>query len=473
MVATMRGTAGHDIITIALSSLRNLEHRGAVGSDAGTGDGAGIQIQIPDRFFRSVLPFELPAAGRYAAGIAFLPVSSAERELEKSRIADIARGEGLSVLGWRTVPTDPDHLGSLAREVMPAFEQVFLSDATGTATGIDLDRKTFRLRKRAERELGTYFPSLSCRTLVYKGMVTTLQLEPFFPDLSDERIESTLAIVHSRFSTNTFPSWSLAQPFRYISHNGEINTINANRNWMHARQSQLSSELLGDVTTLFPIVTGGASDSASFDEVVELLELAGRSLPHAIMMMVPEAWENDHAMDSARRDFYRYHSSLMEPWDGPAALAFSDSDPHNLVACLRVADGAGAHAVVAPKDHAVGLNATVAKVASGAAETVPYLMVTNLARTLNELKERGIQVVGTAEDAGQTLFDIDFTGPVALVLGAEGPGMRALTKKTCDTLVRIPMAGAVESLNVSVAAGVCLFEALRQRRVAANKTGAG
>jgi glutamate synthase (NADPH/NADH) large chain len=244
--------------------------------------------------------------------------------VEKSRIADIARGEGLSVLGWRTVPTDPDHLGSLAREVMPAFEQVFLSDATGTATGIDLDRKTFRLRKRAERELGTYFPSLSCRTLVYKGMVTTLQLEPFFPDLSDERIESTLAIVHSRFSTNTFPSWSLAQPFRYISHNGEINTINANRNWMHARQSQLSSELLGDVTTLFPIVTGGASDSASFDEVVELLELAGRSLPHAIMMMVPEAWENDHAMDSARRDFYRYHSSLMEPWDGPAALAFSD-----------------------------------------------------------------------------------------------------------------------------------------------------
>ena len=324
MVATMRGTPGHDIITIALSSLRNLEHRGAVGSDAGTGDGAGIQIQVPDRFFRAVLPFDLPAAGLYAAGIAFLPLDGAERESEKGRIEEIALSEGLSILGWRSVPTDPTHLGSLARNVMPAFEQLFLSDANGAASGIDLDRKTFRLRKRAERELGTYFPSLSSRTIVYKGMVTTLQLEPFFPDLSDERIESTLAVVHSRFSTNTFPSWSLAQPFRYIAHNGEINTVNANRNWMHARQSQLSSEILGDLTTLYPIVTDGASDSASFDEVVELLELAGRSLPHAIMMMVPEAWENDDAMDPARRDFYRYHSSLMEPWDGPAALAFSD-----------------------------------------------------------------------------------------------------------------------------------------------------
>ena len=324
MVATMRGTAGHDIITIALSCLRNLEHRGAVGSDAGTGDGAGIQIQIPDRFFRAVVSFDLPEAGLYASGIAFLPLNSEGRGKEKERIEEIALSEGLSVLGWRSVPTDPTHLGSLARDVMPAFEQLFVSDANGEAAGIDLDRKSFRLRKRAERELGTYFPSLSSRTIVYKGMVTTLQLEPFFPDLSDERIESTLAVVHSRFSTNTFPSWSLAQPFRYIAHNGEINTINANRNWMHARQSQLSSEILGDLTALYPIVTDGASDSASFDEVVEILELAGRSLPHAIMMMVPEAWENDDAMDSARRDFYRYHSSLMEPWDGPAALAFSD-----------------------------------------------------------------------------------------------------------------------------------------------------
>jgi glutamate synthase (NADPH/NADH) large chain len=324
MVATTRGSAGHDIIAIALSSLRNLEHRGAVGSDAGTGDGAGIQIQIPDRFFRSIVSFSLPNQGFYAAGIAFLPLDLAVRASEKTRIEEIATSEGLTVLGWREVPTDPTHLGSLARDVIPAFEQLFLADDAGTASGIDLDRKTFRLRKRAERELGTYFPSLSSRTIVYKGMVTTLQLEPFFPDLSDDRVESTLALVHSRFSTNTFPSWSLAQPFRYIAHNGEINTINANRNWMRARQSQLSSDVLGDLVSLFPIVTDGASDSASFDEVVELLELAGRSLPHAIMMMVPEAWENDAAMDSTRRDFYRYHASLMEPWDGPAALAFSD-----------------------------------------------------------------------------------------------------------------------------------------------------
>lgn len=324
MVATTRGVPGHDIIDTALSSLRNLEHRGAVGSDAGTGDGAGILIQIPDTFFRAVLGFELPPVGHYAVGMAFLPLDDSTRADEKADIERIAEQEGLSVLGWRVVPTDPGHLGTLAREVMPAFEQLVVSDASGSANGIDLDRLTFRLRKRAERELGTYFPSLSSRTIVYKGMVTTLQLEPFFPDLSDERVESTLALVHSRFSTNTFPSWPLAHPFRFIAHNGEINTVRANRNWMRARQSQLSSELLGDLTPLFPIVTDDGSDSASFDEVVELLELSGRSLPHAIMMMIPEAWENDLAMDPKRREFYEYHSMLMEPWDGPAALAFSD-----------------------------------------------------------------------------------------------------------------------------------------------------
>ncbi|MEN9740697.1 MAG: hypothetical protein RLZ72_963 [Actinomycetota bacterium] len=324
MVATTRGYAGHDIIDTALSSLRNLEHRGAVGSDAGTGDGAGILIQVPDAFLRDVAGFALPEAGRYAVGIAFLPLDITARAEEKSAIERIAEQEGLSVLGWRTVPTDNTHLGTLAREVVPAFEQLFVTDASGAADGIALDRLTFRLRKRAERELGTYFPSLSSRTIVYKGMVTTLQLEPFFPDLSDDRVVSALALVHSRFSTNTFPSWPLAQPFHFIAHNGEINTVRANRNWMRARQSQLSSELLGDLNPLFPIVTEDGSDSASFDEVVELLELSGRSLPHAIMMMVPEAWENDPAMDAKRRAFYEYHSMLMEPWDGPAALAFSD-----------------------------------------------------------------------------------------------------------------------------------------------------
>ena len=329
MVATLRGTAGHDIVTAALDALRHLEHRGAVGSDAGTGDGAGIVTQIPDAFLRAVAGFELPSVGRYAVGMAFLPLDEAEREAEKTEIGQLAVEEGLTVLGWRPVPTDPTHLGNLAREAAPAFEQLFVSSARTDAdghplSGIELDRQTFRLRKRAEREVGSYFPSLSSRTLVYKGMVTTLQLEPFYPDLSDERFVTRLALVHSRYSTNTFPSWPLAQPFRVIAHNGEINTVQGNRNWMRARQSQLESELLGDLRPLFPIVSEGASDSASFDEVAELLLLSGRSLPHSIMMMVPEAWENQLDIDPARRAFYEFHSMLMEPWDGPAALVFTD-----------------------------------------------------------------------------------------------------------------------------------------------------
>src|SRR3954453_16911328 len=329
MVATMRGVAGHDIITAALGALRNLEHRGAVGSDAGTGDGAGILTQVPDEFLRAVAGFELPAAGQYAVGLAFLPNDDAERAALKEAVARIAEEENLAVLGWRAVPHRPDQIGNLARTAMPVFEQLFIAsrrhEADGTPfSGIQLDRQAFRLRKRAEREHGAFFCSLSSRTLVYKGMDTTLQLEPFYPDLSDERFASTLALVHSRYSTNTFPSWPLAQPFRRIAHNGEINTVQGNRNWMRARQSQLESELIGDVRPLLPIVTEGASDSASFDEVVELLELGGRSLPHAVMMMVPEAWENQPELDPDLRAFYENHSGLMEPWDGPAAIVFTD-----------------------------------------------------------------------------------------------------------------------------------------------------
>ncbi len=329
MVATLRGTAGHDIIDTALRALRNLEHRGAIGSDAGTGDGAGIITQIPDGFLRAVVDFELPPVGRYAVGMAFLPVDDTERAAIKTGIATVAAQEDLIVLGWREVPVRPDEVGDLARGAMPVFEQIFLSSTrTGfdgkQIAGIELDRLVFRLRKRAEREYGAYFPSLSSRTLVYKGMVTTLQLEPFYPDLSDVRFTSKLALVHSRYSTNTFPSWPLAQPFRMIAHNGEINTVQGNRNWMRARQSQLESELLGDLAPILPINSPGVSDSASFDEVVELLTLSGRSLPHSIMMMVPEAWENQVDIDPVRRDFYEYHSMLMEPWDGPAALVFTD-----------------------------------------------------------------------------------------------------------------------------------------------------
>jgi glutamate synthase (NADPH/NADH) large chain len=329
MVATLRGTAGHDIIEAALQALRNLEHRGAVGSDAGTGDGAGIITQVPDAFLRAVSGLELPAPGRYAVGNAFLPTSADERATVKAAVEAIAAEQELTVLGWREVPVRPDELGTLARDAMPVIEQLYVAstraDKNGAPlAGIALDRQTFFLRKRAERELDLYFSSLSSRTLVYKGMVTTLQLEPFYPDLSDERFASKLALVHSRYSTNTFPSWPLAQPFRMIAHNGEINTVQGNRNWMRARQSQLESELLGDLSPVFPIVTPGASDSASFDEVVELISLTGRSLPHAVMMMVPEAWENQTEIDPVRRDFYEYHSMLMEPWDGPAAIVFTD-----------------------------------------------------------------------------------------------------------------------------------------------------
>ncbi|WIB66117.1 glutamate synthase large subunit [Curtobacterium sp. MCBD17_035] len=329
MVATLRGTPGHDIVDAALGALRHLEHRGAIGSDAGTGDGAGILCQVPDAFLREVVPFALPDAGGYAVGTAYLPTNADARAAVKAAIEAVATDEGLRVLGWREVPVRPDELGTLARAAMPAFEQCFVAserhDQDGTPrSGIALDRQTFRLRKRIERDQDVYFMSLSSRTIVYKGMVTTLQLEPFYPDLSDERFASKLAIVHSRYSTNTFPSWPLAQPFRMIAHNGEINTVRGNRNWMRARQSQLENELLGDMAPLLPIVSPAASDSASFDEVVELLSLSGRSLPHAVSMMVPEAWENRADMDPDLRAFYEYHSMLMEPWDGPAAITFTD-----------------------------------------------------------------------------------------------------------------------------------------------------
>ena len=321
MVATLRGYAGHDIVDMALSSLRNLEHRGAVGSDAGTGDGAGILTQLPDKFFRDVVDFALPEIGSYGAGLVFLEAKTAKTE--RAAFEKLAAEEKLAVIGWRTPPTNPEVLGDQARAAMPQIEQVFVA-ASDKASGLELERRLFRLRKRSEREIGIYHPSLSMRTIVYKGMVTTLQLEPFFLDLSDERFESLLALVHSRFSTNTFPSWPLAHPFRFIAHNGEINTVKGNANWMAARESLLKSDLLGNLEQIRPIVTPGASDSASFDEVLELLVLSGRSLPHAMMMMIPGAWEKQLDLDPKLRDFFEYHSMIMEPWDGPAAVVFTD-----------------------------------------------------------------------------------------------------------------------------------------------------
>ncbi|MEU4174441.1 glutamate synthase large subunit [Streptomyces sp. NPDC026589] len=321
-VATLTGVASHELVEQALTVLRNLEHRGATGSEPDSGDGAGILCQVPDAFLRAETSFELPEAGSYAVGIAFLPADDSTEAVRT--IEHIAAQEGLTVLGWRDVPVTPALLGNGARATMPTFRQVFVAD--GESTGIVLDRKAFVLRKRAEREAGVYFPSLSARTIVYKGMLTTGQLEPFFPDLSDRRFASTVALVHSRFSTNTFPSWPLAHPYRFVAHNGEINTVKGNRNWMKARESQLASELFGQaqLSRIFPVCTPDASDSASFDEVLELLHLGGRSLPHSVLMMVPEAWENHDSMDPARRAFYQYHATMMEPWDGPACVTFTD-----------------------------------------------------------------------------------------------------------------------------------------------------
>ncbi|MEV4637173.1 glutamate synthase large subunit [Actinoplanes sp. NPDC049548] len=339
-VADLYGRRSHDVVAKGLSALIRLDHRGARGAEYNTGDGAGILIQVPDAFLREVVDFELPAPGAYATGLVFLPTDESEAARAIAVFEKYALVEGGDILGWRDVPVDPSGLGESAEAARPTIKQVFLAAhrLTGTKTGkagerlsgMELEIVAFCIRKQAEREtqqrgIGAYFPSLSARTITYKGMLTPDQLPEFFPDLTDERMDSAIALVHSRFSTNTFPSWPLAHPYRFIAHNGEINTIRGNKNWMAAREALLASPRVpGSIKRLFPICTPEASDSANFDAVLELLHLAGRSLPHAVLMMIPEAWENDPGMDPARRAFYRFHASLMEPWDGPASVAFTD-----------------------------------------------------------------------------------------------------------------------------------------------------
>ena len=325
-VVDMHGRSSHDMVQRGLTCLYQLDHRGATGAEANVGDGAGMLIQLPDSFFRQVTDFELPEAGSYAAGMAFLP--SEDPDGAAQAIEALTEQEGLRVLGWREVPTVSSSLGSFATDAMPVFRTLFIAGSENSSIrDLDLERAAFILRKRIEHEIQptVYFPSLSCRTFVYKGMLTCDQLPEFFPDLTDERLESALALVHSRFSTNTFPSWPLAHPYRLVAHNGEINTVMGNRNWMRAREGKLSTELFGDaLERALPIMTQGASDTASFDEALELLHLGGRTLPHAVLMMIPEAWENHDRLPQWKRDFYEYHASLMEPWDGPASIAFTD-----------------------------------------------------------------------------------------------------------------------------------------------------
>jgi glutamate synthase (NADPH/NADH) large chain len=328
-VANLKGVRSNELVVTGLKALTNLEHRGATGAEPDTGDGAGILIQVPDKFFRSVVEFDLPSAGSYAVGIAFLPADEVACDKAVAAIEATVVEVGLTVLGWRDLPVAPDCLGATARGAMPTFRQLFVSDPGG-ASGLELDRKAFVARKRSRRELvgelDTYFASLSSRTIVYKGMLTTPQLSEFFPDLLDPRVESALLLVHSRFSTNTFPSWPLAHPYRFVAHNGEINTVQGNQNWMRAREAMLESDVLPGIERSFPTCTPGSSDTARFDEVLELLHLGGYPLHHAVLMMIPEAWENHATMSQDQRDFYRFHSAIMEPWDGPASIAFTDGE---------------------------------------------------------------------------------------------------------------------------------------------------
>src|SRR5450631_3639937 len=336
-IANIKGKKSHQIITDALSILCNLEHRGAVGADPRAGDGAGILVQIPHAFFvrkAAEIGFQLPKPGDYAVGAIFMPKETAWRKVIKSIIADQIKAEGLMLLGWRDVPTDNSSLGETVKPTEPAHMQVFIGRNDAAKTDDEFERKLYILRKsisqaiyqRRDRGLAGYYPvSLSCRTVVYKGMFLADQLGKYYPDLSEPDFESALALVHQRFSTNTFPTWSLAHPYRMIAHNGEINTLRGNVNWMAARQASVHSELYGkDISRLWPISYEGQSDTACFDNGLEFLVQGGYSLPHAVMMMIPEAWAGNPLMDETRRAFYEYHAAIMEPWDGPAAIAFTD-----------------------------------------------------------------------------------------------------------------------------------------------------
>lgn len=342
-VVDLKGRKTHDIVDKAIQILVNLEHRGACGCENNTGDGAGILLQTPHRFLAAEcdkLKIVLPNAGHYGVGIVFLPTDAADRQWCEQQFEKIVREEGQTVLGWRNVPTDNSSIGPTARASEPIIRQIFIGEdlhglqSMGLEDGLAFERKLYVIRRRIENAVKAstlaqrgmfYVPSLSCKTLIYKGMLISTQLRDYYPDLRDSSIETALAMVHSRFSTNTFPNWARAHPYRYLSHNGEINTLRGNINWMHARQNMFASKLFGDdIKKVLPIIDADGSDSAMFDNALEMLVLTGRSLPHAVMMMIPEPWSGDQNMSPQKRAFYEYHSCLMEPWDGPASIAFTD-----------------------------------------------------------------------------------------------------------------------------------------------------
>jgi len=336
-VVDMKGRKSHAIVEHAMTVLKNLLHRGACGSEENTGDGAGILVQMPDDFLREKcagIGIDLPEHGHFGAGLVFLPRAESDAEQCRERFQTIIEEEGQRLCGWRDVPTDHSPIGPSAMASEPRLQQIFIARGQSITNDDAFERKLYVIRKRIEHAIwGSdveekayfYIPSLSHRTLIYKGMLIGSQVEQMFPDLVDPEFKSALALVHQRFSTNTFPSWPLAQPFRYIAHNGEINTLRGNANWMHAREALCESSLFGeDLSKLFPIVLEGNSDSAGFDQVLEFLHMSGRPLPLAVLMMIPEAWSGHEAMSPDRRAFYEYYSCLMEPWDGPASIAFTD-----------------------------------------------------------------------------------------------------------------------------------------------------
>ena len=336
-IADIKGRQSHKLVEDALTILLNLEHRGAVGADPRAGDGAGILVQTPHKFLAkkaAEIGFALPPPGHYAVGVLFLPHEEAWRQEIMDTYVAIAAQEGMQVLGWRDVPTDNSTLGELVKPTEPVHKQVFLARSPATRSEQDFERRLYILRKtisstlygRRERRLSHYYPvSISCRTLIYKGMFLADQLNTYYPDLHDPDFESALALMHQRFSTNTFPTWSLAHPYRMIAHNGEINTLRGNNNWMAARQASVSSPKFGaDISRLWPISYEGQSDTACFDNALEFLTMGGYPLAHAMMMMIPEAWAGNPLMSEERRAFYEYNAALMEPWDGPAAIAFTN-----------------------------------------------------------------------------------------------------------------------------------------------------
>jgi glutamate synthase (NADPH/NADH) large chain len=338
-VCHIKGKASNSIVTNALEMLERMNHRGGCGCEPDSGDGAGILVRIPDPFFRAELDkkgIALPPYGLYGVATVFLPKDMVSRHQCESIIEKTVREYGMTLIGWRDVPVDRKYVGPTPKKTEPKIRQVFVGMGATFYNRKDFERRLYLVRQRIENQIefgehsdavreGFYICALSTNRLIYKGMLTAHQVRRYYPDLTSPLFESSLAIVHSRFSTNTFPSWRLAHPYRYLAHNGEINTLRGNRNWMRARYGSLSSETFGDeLQKMYPILTESGSDSATIDNALQFLTVTGRSLPHAVLMMVPEAWQNNTLMDADLRAFYEYHACLMEPWDGPASIAFTN-----------------------------------------------------------------------------------------------------------------------------------------------------